>query len=252
MNNSPIKALLILLLACMFLSTAVIAADEEKTDNVAVVWQMDITDGKHQIFEDAIKSFHNLYNKKPGHANWNWYKVETGPDTGQYIARSANHNWADLDAMENIWDDDLGKFWTLNVAPLIENAEKYLTMGDDEIYHWTEGKKYKFYTLRDMHIKPGMDFSKHLKVIHETLQKGGFKNDYALSWNISGGYGNSATFVFPAESWADMAEPSPTFAEVMKKNMDEDDFDELLGNYRDSYKTARSRIVRALPDLNTK
>jgi hypothetical protein len=247
---SKTKILIVLLLTSVVFSTIAIAADEEKTDNIAVLWKMDITDGKNQVFEDAIKSFNNLYNKKSGHANWKWYQVETGPDTGQYIARSGNHNWADMDTMENVWDEELGKFWALNVAPLIDNAEKYLTKGDDDIYHWTEGKKYKFYTLRDMHVKPGMDFSKHLKVNHETLQKGGFKGDYALSWNISGGYGNSATFIFPAESWADMAEPSPTFAEVMKKNMDEDDFEELLDNYRASYKTSSTRLIRAMPDLN--
>jgi len=47
-----------------------------------------------------------------------------------------------------------------------------------------------------------------------------------------------------------MAESSPTFAEVMKKNMDEDKFEELLSNYSDSYKTTRTRLLRTLPDLS--
>ncbi len=249
---SKTKFLLVLLIACIFFNSAVLAADEEKTDGIAVVWAMDVEKGKSGDFKKAIKGFHDLYSKKDGHFEWHWYEVATGPDTGQYLARSGNHNWADLDAMENIWDEELGKYWSENVSPLIANAERYINAADDDVYHWTEGKTYKFFRIRNFQVKQGMDFGKHIKKIHETLQKGGWGNDYALSWDVSGGYGNGGAFVFPAESWADMAETSPKFKEVMLKNMKEKDFDELMKNYSASYKTTTTRLVRSLPELTTK
>ena len=247
---SKSKFLLVLLIACIFFNSAVLAADEEKTDRIAVVWAMNVEKGQSDAFKKAIKGFHDLYSKKDGHFEWNWYEVATGPDTGQYLARSGNHNWADMD--ENPWDEELNKYWNDNVAPLVEDADRYLTQSDDEVFHWTEGKTYKFFTLRNIQVKQGMDFGKHIKKIHETLQKSGFENDYALSWNVSGGYGNAGTMVFPAESWADMAEPSPNFKETMLKSMNEKDFDELMKNYSASYKTTNTRLIRSLPELNTK
>ncbi len=244
------KTAFILILLTMFLSLSANAAEDEKTDGIAILWEMEIADGKGDVFRDAIKGFNRLYNKKPGAFKWRWYAVMTGPDTGKYIARSSDHNWADMDAVEDLWDEEMSDFWTLNVAPLIENAERYITQTDDEIVHWTEGKEYKFFTLQERYVKSWGDFNKNIKIIHETLQKANFDGDYALHYNISGGRPNAATLVFPATSWADMKGPSPSFEEAMKTQMSEDELEALLETYRKSYKIVSSTMIRYLPEFS--
>ncbi|MCF6262965.1 MAG: hypothetical protein L3J24_05185 [Xanthomonadales bacterium] len=250
MYQINIRVAFTLILLSMFMSLSVIAAEDERTDGIAIAWTMDIVDGKGDAFKDAIKDFNKLYNKKPRAFKWQWYLVMTGPDTGKYIARSANHNWADMDAIEGIWDEELSDFWALNVAPFIENAERFITRTDSEIPNWPEGKEDKFFTLQEIYAESWGDF-KDIRIIHETLRgAGAFKAVDGLSAEVALSQPNTATLVFAASSRADTNGPSPSFRETRKTQMGEDELKSLLKVHNDSYKDTHSTLMKYLPEFN--
>ena len=151
-----INFVLMYMLISMFLfSTAVQAQDEEEEQNpdVAVIWSMKAVDGKDQEFEAAVKAFHEFMADKEGHWTWEWYSVLTGENTGSYLARSGGHDWADMD-VKNDWDEEVGAYFNENLAPLIENATRQITVGEDEVVNWPEDfDEYNYFRLTDWYIK---------------------------------------------------------------------------------------------------
>ena len=107
-----IFCLAVFMLSLVAANSVVYAQDE--TDRVAVIWYVDAKDGMEDEFEDAVKAFHNFMADKEGHWRWEWTSVLTGENTGQYRARSGDHNWADMD-VEYAWEDEVDAYFEKNV-----------------------------------------------------------------------------------------------------------------------------------------
>ena len=105
------KKILIMVTALALISfmSPVVAQDDDENDGLARVVLITAKDGQNKALEEAITKYHHLMASKKGAWRYNWYSIETGPNTGKYIARSGDHNWADFDATHD-WDEEAAKW----------------------------------------------------------------------------------------------------------------------------------------------
>jgi len=246
------KKILIMAAALAMLGSMSIALaqDEEKNDGLARVVLITAKDGQGKALEEAIAKYHHFMGSKEGAFRYNWYSIETGQNTGKYIARSGGHNWADFDA-EHDWDEEAGAKFVSLVQPHIANAVVTITKNDDEVGIWPDSLEgYEYYSVTRWHIKPGHGnaFSEGLKKIDATLKAGGFPNYYAFVNNVSGGYGNSVMLVSPRKSFADMAPKEPSFMEVMGKAMGEEETKAFMAEWAKTYKSGENMLLRYMAE----
>jgi len=101
-------------------------AQDQENEGIAQVVLITPKQGHNEDLIKAITEYHHWVAKFEGHHEFTWYEVLTGPDTGKYIARSGNHNWADFDASYD-WQKEAGEMFAKNVAPHIEDVQMHMT-----------------------------------------------------------------------------------------------------------------------------
>jgi hypothetical protein len=233
-------ALAVLALFCM-----PVQAQDEETDGIAIVWQFSINDNQDDEFEEAVKGFHRFMADKEGAYHWDWYKVLTGPNTGKYIARSGNHDWADMDA-DHDWDDEADAYIDEHVSPHIDTATRMLFRTDHDLSNWpAENPGFKYFNLDVWNIKSGQGrkFNSGLKKIHELLVAGDFPVSYGFSYPVSGGVGGQIQLVTGHTSWADMAQPDPSFESILVEAMGEDEFASFMTDWGSTFDSGANWTV---------
>jgi len=245
------KILIMVTTLAMLASMSIaVAQDEEKNDGLARVALITAKDGQGKALEEAIVKYHHLMGKKEGAFRYQWYSIETGQDTGKYIARSGGHNWADFDAKHD-WDEEAGAKFASLVQPHIENAVVTITKNDDELGIWPDSLEgYEYYSATRWHIKPGHydAFSEGLKKIDGILKSGGFPGYYTFINTVSGGHGNSVMLVSPRKNFADMAPKEPSFMEVMGKAMGEEETKAFMAEWGTTYKSGQNMLLRHMAE----
>ena len=227
-----------------------VAQDEEKNDGLARVALITAKDGHGKALEEAIVKYHHFMGKKEGAFRYQWYSIETGQDSGKYIARSGGHNWADFDA-EHDWDEEAGAKFAELVQPHIANAVVTITKNDDELGIWPDSLEgYEYYSATRWHINPGHydAFSEGLKKIDGILKAGGFPGYYTFIDTVSGGDGNSVMLVSPRKNFADMAPKEPTFMEIMGKAMGEEETKAFMADWGTTYKSGQNMLLRHMAE----
>ena len=246
------KKILIMITALAMISfmSVAIAEDEEKNDGLARVVLITAKDGQNKALEEAITKYHHYMAGHEGSWRYQWFSIETGPNTGKYMARSGDHNWSDFDA-EHDWDKEAGAKFTSMVAPLIESSVITITRDDDEMGIWPDSMDgYRYFAVTHWDVKPGQNaaFKKGLKKIDGLLKASDWPNYYAFTYPVSGGSGNQVTLVTPRKSFADMAPKEPSFMDVMKKSMSEEDANAFLAEWGSTYSSGDNFLLRHLPE----
>ena len=113
------------LLVC---SVAYPAMTQGESENLAWVFFLDPAPGMATQFEDAYKI--HIEWRKQHNDPWTWtgYQVVNGDNFGQYLVRSGNHSWSDLDA-EDAWTARVGAnaHFTATVSPYLESFTSLIT-----------------------------------------------------------------------------------------------------------------------------
>jgi len=249
-----LKKILILLVSLALMSgmSYAVAQDDEKNDGLARTIVITPKDGHAKALEEAITKYHYYMADKKGAWRYHWYSILTGPDTGKYIARSGDHNWADFDA-EHDWDDEAGAKFMSEVRPHIADMDITITRTDDEVGIWPESMEgYQYFSVTKWHIMPGHNkaFYDGLKKIDATLKAGSWPNYYVFIDTVSGDNGNSVTLVSPRKSFADMAPKEPSFMDVMNKAMGEEETTAFMAEWAQTYKSGQNQLLKHRPDLS--
>jgi hypothetical protein len=225
----------------------------QENDGVATVVTITAKSGHEKELVEAITNYHHWVAKHDGHFEYNWYEIETGPDTGKYIARSGDHNWSDFDA-EYDWQDEAGENFAANVAPHIEGATRVITVEMDDFSHWPESfEGYTHFQVEDWYIKNGQygNFRQGLKKISDTLKAGNFPGYWGFVSVASGGHGNQVTLVTANKGWSDMAEKDPSFFDIMSEALGgPEEFQAFMGDWGATFKTGRSQMVSLMPEAS--
>jgi len=230
-----------------------VAQDEEKNDGLARIVHITAKDGHRQALEKAITEYHHYMADKPGAMRYQWFSIMTGPDSGDYLARSGEHNWADFDASHD-WEEAAGAKFAADVQPHIADAKITLLQSNDELGIWPESMEgYQYFSLTTWHIKQGKRraFNDGLKKVDAALKAGNWSNFYAFSRTVSGGKGNTITLVNPQKSYADMAPKEPTFIDVMNEAMGgEEESAAFLADWSTTYYQGQNRLVKYRAELS--
>lgn len=247
---------LILILTTFLFTTfgiATLQAQESMNEGIAELVKITPVAGKGAELEKAVEEFHHWMSNKEGHFEYNWYSIETGPDTGKYIARSGDHNWADLDA-EHDWDDAAEAKFGEMIAPLVAHAERIVTQDMNEVSNWPESfEGYTHFVVEDWYIKNGSygAFMKGLKKIHAALTKGGYPGHWGFMSVVSGGHGNQVTLVSPNKGWAGMADKDPSFSKVMAAELGgQEEYEAFMSEWGMTFKVGHNHMVRHLPEAS--
>ncbi len=248
------KKILILLVALALISgmSYAVAQDEEKNDGIAQLVLITAKDGQEKALEEAITSYHHFMADKEGAFRWQWYSIITGPNSGNYIARSGGHNWEDLDATHD-WDDEADARFYSEVQPHIASAVFTITRADDELGIWPESMDdYPYISITTWYVKQGKykAFNDGLKKIDAMLKEGDWPSYYAFSNSVSGGKGNQVTIVSPRKSFADMAPKEPGFFDVLSKAMGEEEAAAFMADFSTTYHVGQNRLVKYRPKLS--
>ncbi len=248
------KKYLILLVTLALISSMsyAVAQDEEKSDGIAQLVLITAKDGQAKALEDAITAYHHYVADKEGAFRWQWFSILTGPNTGSYIARTGDHNWADFDATHD-WDDEVEAKFDSDVQPHIASAIVTMTRGDDEVGIWPEDMEgYNYFSVTTWYIKQGKNraFNEGLKKIDAMLKEGDWPSYYAFSYPVSGGKGNQVTLVSPRKSFADMAPKEPDFFAVLNKAMGEEEAAAFMGDFSTTHHVGQNRLVKFRPKLS--
>jgi hypothetical protein len=242
-----------LLLCCLAITVlGMLPAQAQEADNEGIAREVHITpkEGHDEALIKAITEYHLWVAKFEGHHEYQWYKILTGPDTGNYIARTPNHNWADFDA-EHEWQKEAGEVFDNNVAPHIQNMEIRMTKEMREFNHWPESfDGYTHFQVENWYIHNGQNgkFRRGLKKIVDTLKAA----DYPYYWGFfsiqSGAQGNQVQIVGAHKGWSDMSETDPSFYDVMSAELGgQEAFDAFMSEWSATFKTGSNQMVRYMP-----
>lgn len=226
-------------------------AQEEK--NVATIVMITPKAGHSEQLIKGITEYHHWIAKHEGHHRYTWYEILTGPDTGKYLARSGNHSWADFDGSYD-WEEEAGKLFGEKVAPHVEHMERYMSEEMTGMNHWPENwEGYTHFQVEHWYVKNGHwgPFRKGLKKIVDTLKAGGFQEYFGFSTNASGGHGGQVTLAMANQGWAGMADSSPTFYEIMSKELGgEEAFEAFMTDWSSTFKTGHNMMLRRMPEAS--
>ncbi len=248
------KKILIMVAALALICGAspAVAQGDDKNDGLARVVLITPKDGQSQALEEAITKYHHLMASKKGAWRYNWYSIETGPDTGKYIARSGDHNWADFDATHD-WDEEADAKFASMVQPFIENAVITITRPNKEVGIWPDSLEgYEYFSVTQWYVEQGQNtaFNDGLKKVNEALKVGGWPNYFAFIIPVSGGKGGQTTLVSPRKNFADMAPKEPGFIDIMNKSMGEEETKAFFAEWSATYRVGHNSLLRYRPKLS--
>jgi hypothetical protein len=251
--KNRIKLIILSILLGIFWLMPVQAQEAQENDGVASVVTITPKAGHEKELIEAITDYHHYVAKHDGHFEYNWYEIETGPDTGKYIAHSGGHNWSDYDA-EYDWQKEAGENFAANVAPHIESTTRVITVDMDEFSHWPENfEGYTHYNVENWYVKNGQygKFRAGLKKIHEILTAGNYAGYYGFNSAASGGYGNQIHLVSANKGWSGMADKDPSFFDMMTEALGgPEEFQAFMSDWAVTFKTGHSQMVSLMPEAS--
>ncbi len=238
----------------LFAITApVVAQDEADNEGIAIVVVIEPKDGHDAALREAVTSYHHWIADKEGAMRYQWYSILTGPDTGSYIARSGDHNWADFDNTAD-WRSEGAEKFAAEIQPHIEDVQVMYTMEESDWGIWPENiGDYRLFQISHWWVKPGHNqaFRDGVARIDATLKAGGFPNFYAFSRVVSGSHGNHIVIASPRKNYADMSPKSPSFMEVMGAAMGgEDEVQAFMAEWSQTYKAGDNYLIQLQPELS--
>ena len=229
-------------------------AQDEENDGAAELVMIEANPGEGPALEAAIRDYHHWIADKPGAFRYTWYVIETGPNTGKYIARSGNHNWAEFDE-ENDWDDEANEKFVADVAPHIASFQRSLTEEMQEFAYWPDDfSGYTHFEVTNWYIKGGQygKFRVGLETIHKALTDGDYEQHYGFHSTTSGGHGNQVALVLPMKGYADFADNDPSFFDLVSEALGGPEaFQEFMSGFGSTYKAGDSFLVRLLPEASS-
>jgi len=242
--------LLVSAMALLFGMSSAVAQDTEKKGDIAQIALITAKEGQGKALEAAIVEYHHFMATKPGSLRWQWYSVVTGKDTGKYLVRTGNHDWADFDA-EHDWDDESDAKFASLITPHIASVAAGITRTDDKLGIWPDSMAgYKLFSVTRWYIKPGQygAFMQGLTKIDTILKENKFPYPYAIIHNESGADGRLVSLVIPYMNYADMAPKEPGYMDVMNKVMGAEAAATFMADWGSSFKTGENFLLRYLPE----
>lgn len=213
--------------------------------------------GMDDQFDAAISAHAALRRAEMDPWSWAVYTIETGEDAGSYFVRSGNHQWADFDAYDAAmpFQQKVGDHWRTTVSPLIGEWSSMITAVDTSVslLPTPMPAPAAFVNVTGFKLRPGMErqFFEGVGQAHAALKKANWPHPYLWAYPLSGHEdGPIVWLVSFHDSWADMAEPDPSFEAILMREMGEEEFGKWAERIGASMRGTTSATMRYRPDLS--
>lgn len=223
---------------------------EDKSEGVGVLIKITARDGHDKALIQGITDYHKWVANFDGHMRFNWWKILTGPNTGQYYAYSGDHDWADFDA-DYDWEEQSNEVLERNVMPHVADMRRWMVVDMNDVSHWPEDwTGYSHVQSESWYVRNGHygAFNQGLKRITKALKAGGFPGHWGFTRVASGGHGNQIDIIIPAKGWAGMAEKKPSFYDIMVEELGSDEaFQQFMTDWGETFEVGHSEMLEYMP-----
>lgn len=236
---------------CLLL--AVWAQGQDKAVDVGQVYVMVPKPGMTKQFEDGRKRHMDWHRKQNDSWTWLTWQVQSGRSTGSYISTTFGHSWKDFDT----WEQKLGAGdaadGEMNLSPNISNGENSYWIYMKEVSRPTAGDEpNKMAEVEHFFLKQDgdSDFNAAIQKINEAIGKTSWPVHYFWYQLANGGDGPHYVLVIPHNSFAEMADPEPSFPVMLEKALGRHDAEELMHGLDKSIAKQSSELLTYRPDLS--
>jgi hypothetical protein len=236
-------------LGILVVAPGVVAQDT----NLAFAYRVRVNVGQERAFEAAMRE-HVAFRQEQGEPfSWEVYQVAFGDDAGQYLIRTANHSWADLDTYNGMGDFQraVGDQFNSTILPFIAESSSWVTALDTAMSVMPPN-------MDDMNVfmvnrvwvdsEGAMEMEQAMRTIRETAMA----NDmhYVVLRTLVGAQGSDLALVVPSQDFAGLEEPSPGMDELLMQALGEDGMMELFGSWLSGIEETSTSIIVLRRDLS--
>ena len=237
--------------AGLAVATAATLAQSPPPTSVTQVIRTTVKPGMTAQYEAGRKKHMAWHKQQADPWTWNTSEVMTGPQTGDYLTSTGNHQWKDFDSWLAKYGDGDTADSAANVGPHVASTQvSYWTLLPAVSKMPASGPLQPMFTLTIYQIKPGSD-----EAILAALGKlkGALDAGYGLPLLVyrlsNGGTIPSYALVSPRGSMADM-DPQPSMQSVVEKALGKAGGDALVKAFFDNVVTGTSEMLVRRADLS--
>jgi hypothetical protein len=241
-----------LLCSAIIVFAPAVAGAQTPPDSVSEVLRQKIRSGSLQDYEAARKKHMAWHKAQNDPWVWEVFEVMTGPDTGSYLISSGDHQWKDMEAWVAKMADADAADSQASMGPYIAGTQReYWTQLNAISRLPSSDIQYPLITITTYHVKPGSDAALRAAIakVNAALDAGKFP--LRTIWYVLTNGGSSPTYavVTPRAGLGEMA-PSPSFLEVLEKQLGKPAADALVKSFFDNVVSANTELLRLRTDLS--
>ena len=196
----------------------------------------------------AHNDFHAEAGDPTAHLTW---QIVTGKRAGTYIRGSFGHHWADFDGdPEFLAADEADSAETLD--PHIASANPQIWRQLDAVSRpGSSSGPSAMAQVRYFHLRPFQQagFMRTAAAIAAAADKTAWSGSWIWYELVEGGSIPTYILILPSDDWAGMAEPSPSFAEMLMQAEGEEGLARIMGVLADTVEKEWSETVVLRDDL---
>lgn len=210
--------------------------------------------GSELAFEAAWRAHMEFREANGDPWTWEVFQEAIGDNVGRYVIRSANHSWADLDAVQaHESAQALQSHFLTTVAPLARETRSAVFGLQESISHLPpEDPPMNVVAVSVFRIdaENQMAMQEALQEYHAAATEADVYHA-VLAPVVGGGDGPSILLASFAESFAGLEEPSPNILETMNAQHGEERTQEIAQAFLAGIEGAHSYILVRRPDLSS-
>lgn len=210
--------------------------------------------GSELAFEAAWRAHMEFREANGDPWTWEVFVEAIGNNAGRYVIRSANHSWADLDAMNaDEGAQALQSHFLTTVAPLAAETSSAVFALQESMSHLPPADSpmnVVAVTAFRIDAENQLAMQEALGEYHSVATEGNVYHA-VLAPIFGGGDGPSLLLAGFAENFAGLEEPSPSMEELMLARHGEEEMQEIVQAFLAGIESAHSYVLVRRPDLSS-
>jgi hypothetical protein len=247
------KAVTLFVAVCLQ-GLVVAAMAQEQPGNIGEIIRVKVKPGMEKQFEAAGKEHIAWHRQKQDDWAWLVWQVMSGPRTGDYVAATFGHKWADFDNPKVSREEDDADA-SQRIGPYVESMETQFVAYQRRESRPSPGASTnttKFSTVVTIHLKPGM-LQTYLNAVGKlpaAMQKTNWPGRYMLHVLVNGGKHPTVFLVLPRQKWADFAAPEKPIDQMLEEAYGREDAEAILKTFDKAVASVSSEMIVFRPDLS--
>jgi hypothetical protein len=237
--------------AVLVLTAVPLFSEEAPEESLAMVYRLTAKSSSVIEFEKAFKEHFGLH----AAANDTWrrdvWQVVLGKGYGDYIIRSGNHTWADLDNEVEVPNDQ--EHVVKEIVPHLASTSTMITKLMPHLSRWPADPtppKMVEVTIFTLHYNGIEPFFGAAKKLHTMIGEKDMPHQYSWAEVAVGASGPQFILAFPRSGWADFAPKSPDLWKMAAEFYGREEAQSMRETMGEAIAGEESFVVSYRPDLS--